>query len=109
MLSTGVNGGTSSLWVEDYASIGTSNIAAVYSNPVPGSKIVRIAVGQNGGAGPNLWDFDNTGNLTLPAGGTVSYTPTTASDWSNPPPTTIESALDRLAAVVKVLNGGTGA
>jgi hypothetical protein len=70
-LSTGVNGGTSSLWVEDYANIGTSNVAAVYSNPVPGSKIVRIAVGQNGGAGPKLWDFDNTGNLTLPDGGQI--------------------------------------
>ena len=108
-LSTGVNGGTSSLWVEDYASIGTSNIAAVYSNPVPGSAIVRIVAGQNGGPGPNLWDFGADGSLTLPAGGTVSYTPTTASDWSNPPPTTLESALDRLAAVVKVLNGGVGA
>ena len=72
-LSTGVNGGTSSLWVENYAGIGTSNIAAVYSNPVPGSGIVRIAVGQNGGPGPKLWDFDQTGNLTLPAGGTINF------------------------------------
>ena len=70
-LSTGVNGGTSSLWVEDYANIGTSNIAAVFANPVPGSKIVRIAVGQNGGAGPKLWDFGTDGNLTLPAGGEI--------------------------------------
>jgi len=145
-LSTGVNGGTTSIWIEDYANIGTSNIAAVYSNPVPGSKIVRIAVGQNGGAGPKLWDFDNTGNLTLPDGGqivsaantgnvvinasdgvqrtwtfegsgnltlptsgTISYAPGTPSDWTSPAPTSIEAALDRLAAVVKVLNGGVGA
>jgi hypothetical protein len=64
--------------VEDYASIGTSNIAAVYSNPVPGSGVVRIAVGQNGGAGPKLWDFDQTGNLTLPAGGTINNSSGTA-------------------------------
>ena len=78
-LSTGVTGGTSSLWVEDYANIGTSNIAAVYANPVPGSGNVRIAVGTNGGSGPNLWDFGYNGasqspvveyaNLTAVAGG----------------------------------------
>jgi hypothetical protein len=71
-LSTGANGGLSSLWVEDLANIGTSNIAAVYANPVPGSGNVRIAVGTNGGGGPNLWDFDTTGNLTAP--GNISAT-----------------------------------
>ena len=78
-LSTGTTGGLSSLWVEDLANIGTSNIAAVYANPVPGSGNVRIAVGTNGGSGPNLWDFGSNGasqspvveyaNLTAVAGG----------------------------------------
>ena len=65
-LSSGANGAVSSLWVEDIGNVGTSNIAAVYANPTPGSKIVRIAVGQNGSPGPNLWDFDSAGNLTVP-------------------------------------------
>jgi hypothetical protein len=65
-LSSGANGAVSSIWVEDVANVGTSNIAAVYANPTVGSGIVRIAVGQNGGGGPNLWDFGATGNLTLP-------------------------------------------
>jgi hypothetical protein len=66
-LSSGSNGGVSSLWVEDGGNIGTSNIAAVYVNPTVGSKIVRIAVGQNGGnAGPNLWDFNANGTTTFP-------------------------------------------
>jgi hypothetical protein len=65
-LSTGANGGTSSLWVEDYANIGTSNIAAVYANPTLGSGNVRIATGANGGGGPKLWDFQPNGNLTAP-------------------------------------------
>jgi hypothetical protein len=66
-LSSGANGAVSSLWVEDIGNVGTSNIAAVYANPTVGSKIVRIAVGQNGGnTGPNLWDFGATGNLTVP-------------------------------------------
>ena len=70
-ISSGANGAVSSLWVEDIGNVGTSNIAAVYANPTPGSGIVRIAVGQNGNAGPNLWDFDATGNLTLPAAGAI--------------------------------------
>jgi len=64
-LSTGANGGLSSLWVEDLANA-TSNIAAVYANPVPGSGNVRIAVGPNSSPGPNLWDFDASGNLSIP-------------------------------------------
>lgn len=55
------------------------------------------------------WTFDATGNLTLPGNGTVSYTPSNSSDWNTPAPTTIQEALNRLAAVVKTLNGGTGA
>jgi hypothetical protein len=65
-VSSGSNGGVSSLWVEDVANIGTSNIAAVYVNPTPGSGNVRIAVGQNGSPGPYLWDFSTTGNLSAP-------------------------------------------
>jgi hypothetical protein len=69
LVSSGNTGGIASVWVEDYANVGTSNIAAVYANPTPGSGIVRIAVGTNSGSGPNFWDFDTTGNLTLPTGG----------------------------------------
>ena len=68
-VSSGSNGGASSIWAEDIGNIGTSNIAAVYTNPTPGSGIVRIAVGQNGGAGgPNLWDFNANGTTTIPGG-----------------------------------------
>lgn len=35
----------------------------------------------------------------------ISYTPTTTSDWSGTPPTTMSAALDRLAALVRLLNG----
>lgn len=66
ILSTGANGAVATVWVEDYANVGTSNIAAVYANPTPESKIVRIAVGQNGSPGPNLWDFGTDGSLTFP-------------------------------------------
>jgi len=64
--SSGANGAVATYWVEDVGNVGTSNIAAVYVRPTLGSNIVRIAVGQNGNAGPNLWDFDTTGNLTAP-------------------------------------------
>jgi len=78
-ISSGNNGGASSLWVEDIGNIGTSNIAAVYANPTPGSGIVRIAVGQNGGnSGPSLWDFNASGALTLPQGSQISETSNTS-------------------------------
>lgn len=41
--------------------------------------------------------------------GVDAYTPTTGTDWSGTPPTTITEALDRLATLVKSLNTGTGA
>lgn len=41
--------------------------------------------------------------------GNAPYSPTTSSDWATPAPSTIGEALDRLATVVKTLNGGTGA
>jgi hypothetical protein len=37
------------------------------------------------------------------------YTPTVPSDWNATPPTTTAEAIDRLAALVKILNSGTGA
>lgn len=52
-------------------------------------------------------DFQNiradTGSI-----GTIFYTPSTASNWSSPAPTTIGEALDRIAVLLKTLNGGTG-
>ena len=67
---------------------------------------IKITTQGENGSG---WIFDSSNKLTLPSGGTIAYTPTTAGDWSGTPPTTIQGAIDRLAAVVKTLNGGTGA
>jgi len=39
----------------------------------------------------------------------LKYTTADASQWNNTAPTTVDDALDRIAAVVKILNGGTGA
>jgi len=52
---------------------------------------------------------NNGGTLELDGTATTSYSPTTPTDWNGTPPTTISEALDRLAAIVKTLNGGTGA
>ena len=48
-------------------------------------------------------------NNVLTLGTTGTYYPSTPSDWNNDAPTTITEALDRLAALVKSLNNGTGA
>jgi hypothetical protein len=39
----------------------------------------------------------------------ATYTAATPSSWAGAAPTTITAALDRLAALVKTLNAGTGA
>jgi len=41
--------------------------------------------------------------------GTLTYYPATPGDWNGDAPTTVGEALDRLATLVKALNGGTGA
>jgi len=51
--------------------------------------------------------YSKTTNLD--ATGLLSYTATTSSDWNGTAPTTINAAIDRLAALVKTLNSGTGA
>lgn len=48
-------------------------------------------------------------NTTQTTAWTGAYTPATPSDWAGTPPTTIAEALNRLAARIKLIDGGTGA
>lgn len=41
--------------------------------------------------------------------GSLYYAATTPADWNGTPPTTVGEAIDRLATLVRTLNGGTGA
>jgi hypothetical protein len=66
-------------------------------------------ISSSDGATVKSWSFNTDGKLTLPAGGTVSYTPATPADWNGTAPTTMQAAIDRLAAAFKILNSGTGA
>jgi len=51
-------------------------------------------------------DSDFTTSL---AAASLGYTTDSASLWNGSAPTTVDSALDRIALVVRTLNGGTGA
>lgn len=87
-----------------------------------GSANVTISDDAPGGtpeAGDLWWESD-TGRLKIrydeywvdasPQGGAGSaYNATTPTDWNGAAPTTIGDAIDRLAALVKTLNSGTGA
>ena len=64
LVSNGVNGGVQSVWVEDVANIGTSNIAAVRVSPISQTGNVQIQTGNN--SSYNTWTFSADGNLTLP-------------------------------------------
>lgn len=59
-------------------------------------------------------DFDGgpilPGELAIDGGFLESYyNPANPGDWTAPAPTTVSQALDRIAAVIKALNGGVGA
>jgi len=70
VVTQGTNASSVLLWIEDLENFGTSNLAAVYVNSGgPGS--IRIATGANGGPGPNHWEFNRYGVLTLPNGSTI--------------------------------------
>lgn len=66
----------------------------------------------------NIWSFRDDGILELPVGGYIvdsdnnnildAYS-ANPDFWSGDPPTTIASAIDRLAEAFKILNNGTGA
>jgi hypothetical protein len=70
VVTQGTNGSGVLLWIEDSENFGTSNLAAVYTNP-EGSGTVRIATGANGGPGPKFWTFNDSGALTFPQGTTI--------------------------------------
>jgi hypothetical protein len=71
VVTQGTNGSGVLLWIEDSENFGTSNLAAVYTNPA-NLGIVRIATGANGGPGPKFWDFNDSGALTFPQGTTIA-------------------------------------
>lgn len=53
--------------------------------------------------------FDSSGNITSVSitATNVSYTAGTPSNWASTPPTTVQSAIDRMASLLQTLNGGT--
>jgi len=65
----------------------------------------------NNGPSAKTFRFDSDGVLTLPAGGSlsggVSYSPSTDAHWTDPNPTTVADALDRLAGAIYAANGGS--
>jgi hypothetical protein len=99
------NGAAMSIgWLQNIFDAG--DVASITFNEFPGQ--VRVVTGTYGNV-VHTWNFQSDGNLTLPDNGTISYTPNVAGDWAGTPPTTIQEAIDRLAAAFKILNSGTGA
>ena len=80
---------------------------------------INIGTSENIGDGDPLRTVFTKGNAnftelynkttSLDANGVLAYTATTAGDWNGTAPTTVGAAIDRLAALVKTLNSGTGA
>jgi hypothetical protein len=94
----------------------------VNGNSIVSSSSGNIVIQPNGPgiivlSGMNFPTSDGTANQFLKTDGngqlgfssSYTYSPAVTSDWNGTAPTTIEEAVDRLATVVKALNGGTGA
>jgi hypothetical protein len=64
MLASGANSSVTSVWVENINDPANSAVAGIYA-PIEGTGDVRILTGNNATT-VNFWDFDSTGNLTLP-------------------------------------------
>jgi hypothetical protein len=66
-------------------------------------------------AGSNVLILETDGSLTFPNASvqttayTGAYTPATPADWAGTAPTTMAAAIDRLAARIKLIDGGIGA
>jgi type II secretory pathway pseudopilin PulG len=86
---------------------GSTGNAVIQSSTFAGSKLIL----RTRGPSDKDWTFDQDGDLTLPAGGSlsgsVSYSPSTDAHWTDPNPTTVAAALDRLAAAIYATNGGS--
>ena len=80
---------------------GTNGKKFVRINNTGSLEIINNAYSQT------LLSLSDSGNLNVY--GNINYSPATSSSWSGIPPTTIGEALDRLASLVKSLNGGVGA
>jgi hypothetical protein len=75
---------------------------AITFPPGPGQGDTRIQGGITYRYNGSSWEA--LGNNTADG----SYTPSTDAHWTDPNPTTVGDALDRLAAVVYALNGNSG-
>jgi len=104
LLSTGVNGGVQSVWVEDVANIGTSNIAALRVSPISQIGNVQIQTGNNSSI--NTWTFTPTGVLTAP--GNITFLGDASSaPWLNNFNISAVN-INATAGNLAVANGGAG-
>jgi len=81
----------------------TINASSVYVNTSTDFKVGTTFIANS----TTLTIGNSTVNTTFSATGTTYVA--NSSNWTGSPPSTIEDAIDRIAAVVKSLNGGTGA
>jgi hypothetical protein len=82
----------------------TLNQGQLVVNPINADSTVEPVVAKFYG------DVVVTGDILLSNGQIgITYTPADNTDWTAPAPITVQEALDRLAAVVKTLNGSVGA
>jgi len=65
---------------------------------------IAIFPGSSVYPGDSRWVFNTDGGLEVPTNGTISYTPSTPGSWNSTPPTTVQEALDRIAALLVVLH-----
>lgn len=97
---------------EDVTSLSNTAFSGDYDDLTNAPDLSNVLVANNGIVTVDITGsvYGSNGSILVDANTrSFFYDPENPSDWSNTAPVTIGEAIDRLAVVVKILNGGTGA
>ncbi|NBO70218.1 MAG: hypothetical protein EBU66_07625 [Bacteroidetes bacterium] len=89
--------------IYDEKRIAVNTISAYSTTPIQVTDTMNI--GPTGGLSVSGQVIQSGAGPTGPTGPGGSYTPATASDWAGTAPSTVSSALDRMASLLYILQG----
>jgi hypothetical protein len=84
------------------------NYTSIEANAIDVQSGGNLDIGASNAGSISIGNFLSPINVSLIGNVLIDYTPAVSGDWNGTPPTKVGEALDRIAALLKALNGGTG-